>query len=129
MPEFSPAERHYNRWVFAAMAAYGAAIVAHHYAMPAKGSPLAVMFAVLVALPVIAVFAAMARDLAIEKDEYIRVRTVKQLLWATGGMLAIATLWGFLGEAGAPQPPLYAVSVIWFACMGIAAFVRRLVER
>jgi drug/metabolite transporter (DMT)-like permease len=129
MSEFTNAEQRYNRWVLLAMAVYGGVLLIHRLVAPARSSALAAVFAVLAALPVLAVFAAMARYLAIEHDEYVRARTVRQLLWATGGMLAISTLWGFLAEAGAPQPPLSAIAIIWFACMGIAALVRRLIER
>jgi hypothetical protein len=83
------------------------------------GSPLAWLVAAAPALPVIGVIVAMARYLREETDEFERTVQAEAALWATGGLLAIATLWGFLELFGlAPHAQSYFAVVIWFALLG-----------
>jgi hypothetical protein len=64
------------------------------------------------------------RYLVEEQDEYLRMRMVRQILWATGLTLTATTLWGFLEDAGLPHLPMFYVAVGWFVGLGIGgAFV------
>jgi hypothetical protein len=86
--------------------------------------------AVLPALPLLAVIWALGMYLVDETDEYIRMRTVRACLIATGLVLAAATAWGFLEQFEAvPHLPLYYVFVVWCAFFGLAQVVNRLLDR
>lgn len=50
------------------------------------------------AVAVLGMVWAMGKLLVEETDEYLRFRLVKQALFATGGLLAISTVWGFLEQ-------------------------------
>ena len=76
-------------------------------------------------LSVIAMIWAMARLIIEEEDEYLRQRIVVQALAGTAGLLAIATIWGFLELFGlAPHAPawlavpVFALSMALFALIG-----------
>jgi hypothetical protein len=84
--------------------------------------------AVLPALPIIAIFVLVGRYLIEEQDEYLRMRMVRQILWATGLTLAATTLWGFLEDAGLPHVPMFYVSVFWFAGLGIGGCIMNLLS-
>ena len=56
--------------------------------------------AVLPAIPIIGIFGAMGRYLVEEQDEYVRMLMVRQMLWAMGFTLSVATIWGFLDNFG-----------------------------
>ncbi len=56
--------------------------------------------------------------LADESDEYVRMQSVRMILFATGFMLAISTAWGFLTSYAAVTPlPLHLVGPLW--CIGL----------
>lgn len=124
------AQRRYNRRVIVAAMAYAVLLIGEQYALrhalvpPAAGYALAV----LPALPIIAIFALVGRYLLEEQDEYLRMRMVRQVLWTTGLMLTATTLWGFLEDAGLPHLPMFYVSVIWFAGLGICGCVLNLLD-
>jgi len=83
--------------------------------------------AILPALPIIGVFVAMGRYLADEQDEYIRMLTVRQTLWATGFALSVATIWGFLENFElVGHVDAYYVAVLWFGGLGIGSCMNRL---
>ena len=72
----------------------------------------------------------LARYLIEERDEYLRMLRIRQALIATGITLSIATVWGFVEDAGlAPHVPSYHVAVLWFAGFGIGACVNKMLER
>lgn len=125
------AQRRYNRDVLWLSAAYALLLLAVTYLFrhaAITGVP-AVMLAVLPALPIIGVFAAIARYLFEERDEYLRVLTVRQTLVASGFALSIATVWGFLESFGvAGHIDAYFVAVLWFAGLGLGSCVNRLIE-
>jgi hypothetical protein len=62
--------------------------------------PLAYAVAVLPALPIIGMILVFSRYLAEESDEYLRMKFNRQVLIATGLMLTVATIWGFLERFG-----------------------------
>ena len=89
--------------------------------------PLAYALAVLPALPIIGVFAAMGRYLVDEQDEYLRMLTVRQTLWATGFALSVATIWGFLESFElVDHIDAYYIAVLWFGGLGLGACMNRL---
>jgi len=61
-----------------------------------------------------------------ETDEFERAVQVESALWATGGMLAIATVWGFLETFRlAPYVPTWAVFPLWALLLGPAQIIAR----
>ena len=88
---------------------------------------VAYLVAILPALPIIGIFAALGRYLIEEQDEYVRMLTVRQILWASGLTLSFATVWGFLdnfklvGHADG-----YWLLVVWFFGLGLGNIINRL---
>ena len=125
------AEQRYSRRTIVASITYAVLLIGEQYALhrahvpPAAGYALAM----LPALPIIAIFAFVGRYLIEEQDEYLRMRMVRQILWATGLTLAATTLWGFLEDAGLPHLPMFYVGVFWFGALGIAGCGLRLLDR
>jgi uncharacterized membrane protein len=87
----------------------------------------AYLVAILPALPIIGIFGALGRYLVEEQDEYVRMLMVRQILWASGLTLSLATIWGFLdnfrlvGHADG-----YWLIAIWFAGLGLGGLVNKL---
>jgi hypothetical protein len=87
----------------------------------------AYLVAILPALPIIGIFAALGRYLVEEQDEYVRMLRVREMLWASGFALSLATVWGFLdnfqlvGHADG-----YWLVVAWFFGLGIGSIINRL---
>ena len=126
----SRAERRYNLRIGIAMGLYIVLLAAEHRLMGAIVAPAArYLIAALPALPVMACFVVMGFYLAEERDEYLRVRFAQQALWATGLTLAVATLWGFLEDAGLPHLPMYWTAIAWFCALGLVALVRGLARK
>jgi hypothetical protein len=125
------AERRYNRGAILASIAYAVLLVGEQYALRYAhlGTAANYALAVLPALPVIAIFALIGRYLVEEQDEYLRMRMIRQILWATGLTLAATTLWGFLEDAGLPHLPMFYVAVFWFGGLGVVGCVIRLLDR
>lgn len=116
----SPANRAFLRRFFPIMGLYivflFAAVWLHGRIAP-KG-PLAVVLAILPALPLIGVVWAFGRLLIEETDEYLRSLHVRQIMVATGFMLCVTSVWGFLDSFGqVPHVPMFWAFVIW--CMGL----------
>src|SRR6476619_7989227 len=88
---------------------------------------VAFVVAVLPALPIIGIFGAIGRYLVEEQDEYVRMLMVRQVLWASGFALSLATIWGFLdsfdlvGHAAG-----YYIVIAWFFGLGIGGVVNKL---
>jgi len=79
------------------------------------------------ALPIIGIFAAIGLYLLEETDEYLRMMTVRQTLWASGFSLSVATIWGFLESFDLVNHiPVYWVSVLWFGGLGLGACANKL---
>jgi hypothetical protein len=90
--------------------------------MALKG-PLAVVLAILPALPLIGVVWSFGRLLIEETDEYQRSLTVRQIMIATGFMLCVTSIWGFLDAFGqVPHMPMYWAFVIWCVGLGVGTF-------
>jgi hypothetical protein len=89
--------------------------------------PFVYLVAILPALPIIGIFAALGRYLVEEQDEYVRMLMVRQILWASGLTLSIATAWGFLDNFGlVGHADGYWLIAIWFAGLGIGGIVNKL---
>jgi len=119
---FNPAMKRYNWHVGWLSLLYAAFLLAAVYGFRHHlfSGPGAYVAAVLPALPIIGIFGAMGRYLVEEQDEYLRMRMIRQILWATGLTLTTTTLWGFLEDAGLPHVRMFYVAVAWFAglCIG-----------
>jgi hypothetical protein len=89
--------------------------------------PVAWIVAVLPAIPIIGIFGAMGRYLAEEQDEYVRMLMVRQMLWAMGFTLSVATIWGFLDNFGlVGHVDGYWIVVVWYFGQSIGAIVNKL---
>ncbi len=74
----------------------------------------AVAVAILPALPLITFIWVLGRLLVEEQDEYQRMLHARRALAATGFMLVVMTVWGFLEGAGlVPHLPAYAAFILW----------------
>lgn len=94
---------------------------------PDRAGLLAYTAAVLPALPVIAVIFVMGRYLVQESDEYLRMKFNRQVLIATGLMLTVVTVWGFLERFGrVNHVEGYWAAVVWFLGFGIGRVVNSL---
>jgi hypothetical protein len=79
------------------------------------------VLAVAPALPILGIFAATARYLVEEADEFRRMTMVQAMLWGLGLALSFSTVWGFLEAfAGAPLIHLYWVFPIYSLGFGVA---------
>lgn len=124
----SSAMRAYNRRMIFASLAYvvlllGGVAIARNYAPPAA---VRVVLAVAVAAPILFMIRAMARLLREERDEYLRMRIVEQTLIATGIVLAVATIYGFLNVFDlAPRVDAYWAVPLWGLSLGVARLFQR----
>lgn len=76
--------------------------------------------ALLPALPLVGVLWTMGRYILEEQDEYIRWLAVRAMLVATGLVLAVSTVWGFLEAlADAPHIPAYLWFPLWCGGLGV----------
>ncbi len=86
------------------------------------------MVAALPALPIVGMFAAIARYLMEESDEYVRMLEVRKTLIATGFALSTATIWGFMESFEVVgHVDSYYIAVIWFGGLGLGSCVNRLI--
>ena len=129
MSRFNPAQRRYNRSVILLSLAY-ALILFGVITFFKNSSPTGVSAyaaAILPALPIIGVFFTMGRYLVDEQDEYLRMLTVRQTLWASGFMLSVATIWGFLENFDLVHHiDAYYAAVLWFGGLGLGACINKL---
>ncbi len=78
------------------------------------------------ALPVIAMIVMIGLYIREEKDEFQRAIQVEAALWATGGLLAFASLWGFLEMFDlAPHAPAWAAFPFWAVMLSFGQLVAR----
>ncbi|MCW3846044.1 hypothetical protein OF829_02260 [Sphingomonas sp. LB-2] len=128
----TPAARRYLKRFAPTMIAYFIALFGANWAMETwhpTGATL-VALAILPALPIVGVIAVIGLYILEENDEYQRAQAVQGMLIGLGFMLALASVWGFLEEAGAvPHVKAYWAFVTWCAGWGIAQCVLKLRER
>ena len=119
----------YNRRMLPLAAAYvvvmlGAILM--HDRLHVTG-PALYAIAVLPALPLIGVVWALGRFLIEETDEYQRALAVRKMLVASGFLLVVATIWGFLEEFGlVPHLPAYWCFIVWCIGLGVGAVWNKL---
>lgn len=129
MMRFNAAQRRYNKRVLLLSLLYavlliGAVWVFNHRAPTGIA---AYALALLPALPVVGIIVAMGRYLVEEQDEYLRAMESRKALIATGFMLAVTTVWGFLQTFELlPRVDFYWAAVLWFAGLGLAGCVQLL---
>lgn len=89
--------------------------------------PLVWVFALAPGLAMLGIFFAYGMLIIEQKDEFIRMLVLRQLVMATGIALSFATVWGFLEEFGlvAHIYPYY-VAVVWIVGFALGGFVNRL---
>ena len=127
----SPAIRRYNRRVIVLMLIYAAILMAVVYGFNHHllSGPPAYVAAILPALPVIGVFGAIGRYLVEETDEYVRMLTIRQTLYASGFALSIATAWGFLEAFDmVGHIESFYIAVLWFAGLGFGSCMNALTK-
>lgn len=120
----NPAQQRYNKSVAALGLAYALVLLAvvwffrgHH-----PTGALAVALGVLPALPLIGIFVATGRYFLDEQDEYVRMLEVRKSLIATGFMLSVTTIWGFLQSFDLlPRADFYWAAILWFFGQGLGA--------
>src|SRR5439155_7914247 len=125
----TPAWKRYNWRVVWLSLLYAAFLLPAVYGFKHQliSGAVAWIVAVLPAIPIIGIFAAIGRYLVEEQDEYVRMLMVRQILWASGLTLSVATVWSFLvnfrlvGHADG-----YWLIAIWFIGLGIGGIVNKL---
>jgi hypothetical protein len=86
--------------------------------------PVAILLAILPAIPVVVVFTLAGRFLARVTDEFLRTVMTQSILWATGATLALATVWGFLELFRVvPHVPMVAIAPLWSAMLVPAGLI------
>jgi hypothetical protein len=125
----TPALRRRDRRTMVSAAIYAALLLAVAWLQrlhPVHGV-LAYALALLPAIPVVAMAVAMGLYFREETDEFERTVRVENALWATGGTLAIATVWGFAEMlAQAPHAGAWVWFPLWAAFTSVAdIFTRR----
>ena len=125
----TPALKRYNVTVIILSLCYAATLFGAVYAFNRHlvAGAVAVIVAVLPALPIVGIFAAIGRYLVDENDEYVRMLMVRQTLYASAFALSVATIWGFLESFDrVGHVESYYVAVLWFGGLGIGNCINKL---
>jgi hypothetical protein len=126
---FNPAQRRYNRSVLLLSLAYAFILfgVITFFKNSSPSGLSAYAAAILPALPIVGIFAVMGRYLADEQDEFVRMLTVRQTLYASAFALSVATVWGFLENFDlVDHIDAYYIAVLWFGGLGIGSCINKL---
>jgi hypothetical protein len=103
---------------FTYMAALFGAVTVYHQFKPT--GPTLWFIAVVPAVPIMFFVWTFGRYLVEETDEYMRMRQVSATLLATGWLLVMATIWGFLETFGvAIHVPGWAAVPVWAIGLGV----------
>ena len=125
----TPALKRYNGRVILLSLFYAVFLLIAVYGFKHQLVPNALKYviAVLPALPIIGIFAALGRYLVEEGDEYLRMLMVRQILWASGLTLSVATIWGFLDNFGlVGHADGYWLIAVWFLGLGLGNLANKL---
>ncbi len=88
---------------------------------------LRTLLAILPGLAIAGMFWAIGRLIIEQTDEFIRMLTIRQSLWATGFALSAASVWGFLEQADIViHVDAYWWAVWWFFGLGVGAIANRI---
>ncbi|MEA3030965.1 MAG: hypothetical protein QOG13_2290 [Sphingomonadales bacterium] len=118
----TPAQRAYVRRFVPMMIAYVVILLGAVWLKKnvAPSGPVTALLAILSAVPLIGVVWAIGRMLIEERDEYQRLLLARQIIVATGFMLSVTSVWGFLEDFGqVPHVPMYWAFIIWCAGLGV----------
>ena len=124
----TPAWKRYNWRVIWLSLLYATFLIAAVYGFKHELVPHSVRYvvAILPALPIVGIFVAIGRYLVEEQDEYVRMLMVRQVLWASGFALSLATIWGFLDSFDlVGHADGYYVVIAWFFGLGIGGLVNK----
>lgn len=124
----SPPSRRYKQRLAAAMVAYVVSLFAAEYLISRDlvDGPLVWALALVPGLAVTGAFYAVAMLIIEQKDEFLRMLVVRQILIATGFALSLATVWGFLENFDlVPHVDSYWVAILWFLGFGLGGFVNK----
>lgn len=89
--------------------------------------PLVWVLALIPGLAMLGIFYAFGMLIMEQKDEFIRMLIVRQVLIGTGIALSFATVWGFLEEFGLVSHIYpYYVAIAWILGFGFGGFVNRI---
>jgi hypothetical protein len=125
----TPAQRAYLRRFIPMMVAYVVILLAAIWLKKnvAPSGPMTALLAILSAVPLVGVVWAMGRMLIEEQDEYQRMLLARQAIIATGFMLSVTSVWGFLEDFGqVPHVPMYWAFIVWCAGLGVGAAVNEM---
>lgn len=125
----SAANRAYVRRFFPMMGLYIVCLFAANWLHDriAPAGPIAVALAILPALPLIGVVWVLGRLVVEETDEYLRSLIVRQFMIATGFMLSVTSIWGFLDAfEEVPHVPMYWAFIIWCVGLGVGGVVNEM---
>lgn len=122
------AEKRHQRRVMAVMSVYCVVLIGvlMLWQSTRVSGPWLWLLAVAPALPLSGAIVATGLYLREETDEFQRAIHAEAALWATGGMLAITNVWGFLEMFRVvPYVPAWLAFVVWCACLGPAHIIAR----
>jgi hypothetical protein len=128
----TPAGKRYQRRVMVTMSLYVAVLFAAvrlvKHAHPHGWLLYAI--ALVPALPILATLGALARYLQEEKDEYVRLITMRSLLVGSAALLTVLVVNDFLRAiSGAEAIPPFSSWVIFFVAFGVAQAVQTMRDR
>lgn len=128
----SPAMRAYVRramiWAVSYIVLLGIALTTRNTWHPQ--GPVLWLLALLPSLPILFLVWSLGRYLVEEQDEYLRMRQIQAGLFATGLLLAVSTVWGFLETFGiAPHAEGWWAVAVWALGLGLGGVVQNLRER
>ena len=125
----NPAHRRYVQRVGISMLCYMATLTAaiHFVREGHMTGPMAWVLAALPGFAVVGVFWAAARLIIEETDEYRRMLLIRQILVGAGFAMSVATVWGFLENAGlVHHVDGFYVAILFFIGMGLGSLFNRI---
>ena len=113
--------------VSAAVLGLSVVLARHVIGQELVSGPLLWGLALIPGLAMVGIFYAYGMLIVEQKDEFIRMLVVRQLVIATGIALAFATVWGFLEEFGlVAHVYAYYVAVAWIVGFAFGGLVNRI---
>jgi hypothetical protein len=125
MAHASPLRRYLKR-LGSSMVIYVVSLFAATYLISRNlvEGPIVWIMALMPGIAVVGAFYSIAMLIVEQKDEFIRMLTVRQTLIGTAIALSISTVWGFLENFGlVAHVDSYWVAVIWFLGFGFGGFI------